>query len=421
MPSLAPLISSRELEVLRVGGRNEPLRDVAAVERERLRRRVELREARRIGVAGVLDAVPLVEEVLRDARILDDETIVGLGAETGHRPVGAAGQHAPWRSVGIAEHDELVVREVPLRHQAVVQVYLAAQLSAQRLVLVIVRWLERAVGEHEMALLAQRGERGDELGVVQLVERRVDLPALVLGVLQQLQNLRAQQPAQRQAERVRRVRDDAGNVRLLALCLKRASDPLRGDDTLVEIGADMLRRLAGDDHLGGQRARIRRVELQALAVLSDDRNDRVLHLVAWFHAVVPPQEALQRKLPQVRGIELVVVGKSDEAVQVAFAAVEQPAYREAAAICDRLLVGGQPYEAGMIAVVVDLDVDGHRRPPEPVQQPRRSKAIPESTLVQGGLSVGQLAKIKQVVVPWTRKRPLPSITRPSACRPGGAS
>jgi hypothetical protein len=102
--------------------------------------------------------------------------------------------------------------------------------------------------------------------------------------------------------------------------------------------------------------------LQMVLVGADHRYDRIFHHIAGRDPVIPPHVALKRKFPRRIRIELVVVGESDESVQVALLSALEAADREAAAARDGLLVIRQPDQAGVIAVVVDFQRDRHGSP-----------------------------------------------------------
>ena len=72
------------------------------------------------------------------------------------------------------------------------QVDFAVQLRPHGFVFVVGRRLEGAVGENEMAFLAERLEPGEQLRIVELVERRINLAVVLLDVVEQRQQLRAQ-------------------------------------------------------------------------------------------------------------------------------------------------------------------------------------------------------------------------------------
>src|SRR3974377_1664614 len=97
---------------------------------------------------------------------------------------------------------------------------------------------------------------------------------------------------------------------------------------------------------------------------STNRDHRILHHIAGRDAVVPPHLELYRKLPRRPSIELVTVRESYKPVQITFldggpgARLQCSVDRKAAATRNRLLVRRQPNQTGMIAVVVDLEVNG---------------------------------------------------------------
>ena len=161
--------------------------------------------------------------------VLPDRTRCGLPAE-------------------IAHDDELVVGKMAVPHQAVMQVNLAAQLRTHRAVFVRFLRIEGAVGEDEMAFLAERNEGRDQFRIVQFIERGVNLAAVLFDVGEQIEQLLAQETAQRIAQRVAALPDQSVELGALADACERPRHPLRRDDALVEIGGDVRRRLARNRH-----------------------------------------------------------------------------------------------------------------------------------------------------------------------------
>ena len=269
----------------------------------------------------------------------------------------------------IAGNDEFVVRKMSLPDQAVVQVDLAAQLRPHRAVLVRFLRIECAIGQDEMAFLPERREPRNQFRIVQLVERRVNLTAILFDVVEQIEQLRAKQTAKRIAQRIAWFGDEAVQLGAFADRRERTRNPLRRNDAFVEIGADMGGRLPGNGHRRRLRARVSERERQAALVWSDNWDDRILDHIAGVDQIVPPHVPLKRKLPRRGWIELVGVGKSDKAVQITVPSrpsairFQCSVNREAAAVRNRLLIGGQPDKACVVSVVVDLEFNRHRGPP----------------------------------------------------------
>ena len=78
---------AREIQILAFFGRREPLRDRGAVDRAGFRRRVRLHQRGGIAVARSFEEIPLVDEMLAEVRIIDEDAVIGLGAQPGHGPV----------------------------------------------------------------------------------------------------------------------------------------------------------------------------------------------------------------------------------------------------------------------------------------------------------------------------------------------
>lgn len=76
---------ARIVEVLPGAGRRKPLGNTVAVDVERLGRRVGFCEARRIGIAGALEQIPLSQKIRRQIRIADDDAVIGLREESSLR------------------------------------------------------------------------------------------------------------------------------------------------------------------------------------------------------------------------------------------------------------------------------------------------------------------------------------------------
>jgi hypothetical protein len=269
-----------------------------------------------------------------------------------------------------------------LPDQAVVQVDLAAQLRPHRAVLVRFLRIEGAVGEDKVAFLPERHEPRDQFLIVQLVERRVNLATILFDVVEQIEQLRAKQTAKRIAQRVAGFGDEAVQLGAFTDRRERARNPLRRNDAFVEIGADMRRRLPANGHRRRLRARVSERERQAALVRSDNWDDRILNHIAGVDQIVPPHVPLKRELPRRGWIELVGVGKSDKAVQITVPR-RPSAIRfqcsvncEAAAVRNRLLIGGQPDKTCVVSVVVDLEFNRHRGPP--AKQNRTSRPADRS-------------------------------------------
>lgn len=92
--------------------------------------------------------------------------------------------------------------EVIARAQAIMQIDDRAQLRSHRLVLVIGRRPEGAIGQYQVTFLAERLERGDQFGIVKFVQRRLNFAAALLDIVEQRQNLRTQKCALFVAQRV---------------------------------------------------------------------------------------------------------------------------------------------------------------------------------------------------------------------------
>src|ERR1700722_10203122 len=103
-------------------------------------------------------------------------------------------------------------------------------------------------------------------------------------------------------------------------------------------------------------------------VRSDDRDNGILHHVAGVDQVVPPHVTLQGVLPRRVRIELVIVRKSDEAVQILVLYrpsrrwLPRSMNREATAVRNCLGVRRQPNQTRVVAVVIDLEVNRHCSP-----------------------------------------------------------
>ena len=124
-----------------------------------------------------------------------------------------------------------------------------------------------------MTFLPKRREPRNQFRIVQLVERRVNLTAILFDVVEQIEQLRAKQTAKRIAQRIAWFGDEAVQLGAFADRRERTRNPLRRNDAFVEIGADMGGRLPGNGHRRRLRARVSKRERQAALVWSDNWDD----------------------------------------------------------------------------------------------------------------------------------------------------
>jgi hypothetical protein len=103
---------ARELQVLSGRGLHEAGRHLAAIHLNGLGGGVAGDERGRVGVAGILDAVPGGQEIGGHGGVVDDQAVISLRAEAGAGLVRAAGQDMLRSPLRIAEDHELVVAEM---------------------------------------------------------------------------------------------------------------------------------------------------------------------------------------------------------------------------------------------------------------------------------------------------------------------
>src|SRR5258708_24416924 len=103
--------------------------------------------------------------------------------------------------------------------EAVVQIDDNAQLGAHVLVLIVGRRLEGAIGQYQMAFLAERREGGDQLRIVEFIQGGENLAAALLYVVQQRQNFWTPKSAELVPQRVARsvyLGDQVSHLRIFA-------------------------------------------------------------------------------------------------------------------------------------------------------------------------------------------------------------
>jgi hypothetical protein len=161
---------ARVAEVLLVRCRREPRCHRDVVDDELLLSRICREEIRREAVPRLLEDAPLLEKPVGHGMVRDHESVVRLRAQTGHGPVGAAGQEDLRVPRFVAEHRELVVRKVSLRNHAIGDGDSRGfQVCAHRRVLVGLLRREGTVREHQVGLRAEHLERRYQLGIIELV------------------------------------------------------------------------------------------------------------------------------------------------------------------------------------------------------------------------------------------------------------
>jgi len=262
-----------------------------------------LGEARRIARPGVLELFPASAIRRGEFRALDENAVVDLRAEPGRRPVRAPGPKGRGLAVRVTKHDELVVGEVRAPHQPVVHVDAAVPPEILAHVgifvrhggraLLLVRRLVGAGTEQQVASAPDRFQRIEELRVVQLIERRIDLDAIVLGLGQKGQQRLAKLAAQ----------DDAiPRGRVVDISLKRfpgrslPCQPLGRDDAAVEVGFELVCLPCAHVHPRGPPAPRGSRRHREVAGGPDHRGRAIPDLLPRSHAVVRPDEALDRPL-----------------------------------------------------------------------------------------------------------------------------
>ena len=253
------------------------------------------------------------------------------------------------------------------RHDSVDHRNFPLELGAHRGVLVVIRWLvalEGAVGEDQVAILAEGLQRGNQLRVVEFVQGGVDFAVVLFGFGEKRENRGPEEAAEGVSQLVARLRDQVFDLALLGRGGKLARHPLGGHDALVEERGDVRRGLAGDGHGRRQRAGVAGVERELVLAGPPHGDDGILHGIAGPDGVIPPHEALDREFPGILGVDLVGVGKADKAMQVSLLPLGDAADGKSAAVRNRFAIVRQPHQASMVAVVIDLQSDTHCDPPK---------------------------------------------------------
>ena len=296
-----PLRRVRQVDALQDG--SVPCRDAGAAERVARGRGAVLGEARRIARPGVLELFPASAIRRGEFRALDENAVVDLRAEPGRRPVRAPGPKGRGLAARVTKHDELVVGEVRAPHQPVVHVDAAVPPEILAHVGIFVRHdgralllVRRLVGtgtEQQVAPPSDRFQRIEELRVVQLIERRIDLDAIGLGLGQEGQQRLAKLAAQDDAIPRGRV-VDISLKRFLRRPLPR--QPLRRDDAAVEVGLELVRLPGADPHPRGPPAPLRSRRHGEVSGGPDHRGRAIADLLPRLHAIVRPDVTLDRPL-----------------------------------------------------------------------------------------------------------------------------
>ena len=206
------------MTLLLLAGGREPKAQLRVVHREGLLPGVGLQV-----IPGGFQPVPLVAEG-GDLGVFDEETVVRLGAQPGHGPIGAAAQYLGGVAAGIAEDHELVMGEVAVGDDAVVHIDCLRFLQIGTDLEVLIRqpsggvidgWLapillEGAVGKNQIDSGAQLRKRGQQFGIVQLVQRRVNGAAARRHLVQFGKDLLFQETPQCVAQRIADLASSSG-------------------------------------------------------------------------------------------------------------------------------------------------------------------------------------------------------------------
>jgi hypothetical protein len=273
---------------------------VGAVERA-LGRRLQLLlvAAGRLDIG--LDGVPGGDIALGHLLRVDDQSVVGLGAEPGAGPVGRAREHG-CRRVVLGEHQKLVVRDVADLQDAVDHVDAGLlQVGAVFGIRVLVR--RRGIGFGDL-LVAQNHIAAfrislqaflEPVGVVEFIKRAVDRAALLVGPRQQFGHAVGKLTHQADADRIAGVEDVRGQRLNAGLVIKRMAQRLRRHNTPVEIGAEW-RAFFGERDLVAQQ-RINTLQRRECATRrAAHRHDAILISPTALCKEVLPPEFLDRRL-----------------------------------------------------------------------------------------------------------------------------
>src|SRR5204862_4869434 len=103
---------TRVVEVFGVLYGNKPRRNFASIYRESLGGRIRGGKTWRICISRCVDAVPGIEKILCDCRLVDDQTIICLCTKAGNSPIRAACKDLQRLASRVTYHHKFVVREM---------------------------------------------------------------------------------------------------------------------------------------------------------------------------------------------------------------------------------------------------------------------------------------------------------------------
>lgn len=221
-----------------------------------------------------------------------------------------------------------------------------------------------SVRQDEVHGLAERLDSGEEFWIVEFVEGSVDLVAagFRLGELSEdfFFEKAAEGVAQGIAGLLEKFCERGLFIGIGCLFGEGTGNPLSGDDAFVEKGGDMFAGLAGDSKRLGPIALLAGIKRQVTG-RTNDRDHLIRDGVTVDDTIIPPHVALERPLPFLPlGGEFFTFRETDGTVKEDFLTIGLFAFDgEAAAIFNGLECFGQPHESGVVAVIVNADIDRH--------------------------------------------------------------
>jgi hypothetical protein len=336
-------------------------------------------DRQRVWIAGAraLESLPSFQIRGGDRGIFDQDAVVGLRTHAGDGQIGAAGPERLGCAIAIAEHDELVVRKMRTLDQTIddVDFRFRFEIASDRGVFVgnrlgaflLVGRGVSAGAKDQMASRADRLERGEDVGIVQFVERGIDVRADRLCVGEHAQELDAQSARKKLAQFVSALVDIAlQHFRELLLGIRLPGEELGRDNAPVEISAEAGRLPGADGDPRRPRAPLRLWCFLEARRRSDHRNHAIADFLSEADNVVRPDVALDRpdraRLRFARrvfladetdpGIDEAVLGEPGASGDVTLE-------REAAAFGDRLAC--RPGNGRHVAIGADGEGDGAHR------------------------------------------------------------
>ena len=248
-------------------------------------------------IPGCDQRLPLGEEALRRWRTLDHQNVVELGAQPGRRPVRATRQHLERIPRRRATLDQELVVDAGTRRTGVREIAMVdLEVGASKIVGHI-GTRRAAVADQNVPSRAEYFQGFDQLLIVDLVERRVDLAPAAIGVGQELQDGVPGIPREITSTRKARL-GQLGFEPFEGRHGDFADHPahhLRHDRSAIEAGGEPVSELTRNDDRFRPRCRPIGDCGEATVALVDHRGHAIADLVCVTDAVVGPNAASNRR------------------------------------------------------------------------------------------------------------------------------